>query len=298
MKTPAPPPAPDPVATANAQGAQNLKAAQTQFGLNAVNQVTPQGSLSYKQIGNWEDGTPRYETTQSQSDAEKAIYDTDASNRLKLGQTAGQQIDRVSSHLANPINFDGAPALPKFTGDTDAIESRLMELGRKRLDPMLAQRRAATETQLTNQGIGRGTEAWTNGIDELTRGENDAYNEMLLRGRGQAFGELESEFGSNMAARQQAIQEILTQRNQPVNEISALTSGSQVSMPSWVNTPQSRIDPADIAGLYGQQWQGQMQGWNAKNQANQAMIGGLFGLGGAALGGWAKGGFAKPGFMN
>lgn len=49
-KAPTPP---DPVATAQAQGAVNRDTAITQYLLNATDQVTPFGSLTYEPIGNW-----------------------------------------------------------------------------------------------------------------------------------------------------------------------------------------------------------------------------------------------------
>jgi len=50
-----PPAAPDPVVTAQAQGAVNRDTAITQYLLNATDQVTPFGSLTYEPIGNWSD---------------------------------------------------------------------------------------------------------------------------------------------------------------------------------------------------------------------------------------------------
>lgn len=79
----------------------------------------------------------------------------------------------------------------------------------------------------------------------------------------------------------------MTQRNQPLNEISALLSGSQVSQPSFVPTQMPTIPTTDVAGLinenYGQRlniWQQQQ----AQRQAQtQGILGGLFGLGGSIL---------------
>lgn len=53
MSTPKAPAAPDPVATAQAQGASNRSTAITQYLLGATDQVTPFGSLTYEPIGTW-----------------------------------------------------------------------------------------------------------------------------------------------------------------------------------------------------------------------------------------------------
>jgi len=86
-----------------------------------------------------------------------------------------------------------------------------------------------------------------------------------LQGRGQAFGELQSI------------------RNQPLNELSALLSGSQVSMPNYgVNTP-SGIPTTDNAGLINANYGQQMQNWQTDRNSWDATVGGLFGLGSAAI---------------
>lgn len=231
----------------------NKDTAIAQYGLNATNQITPQGNLTYTQIGKWEDGTPRYQATQNYSPEQQKLYEQQTQLGGKLNDLAIGQTDRLSGVLSQPVNLSN-----------EATESRLMELGRKRLDPLTAQRRAATETDLINRGIRPGTEAYNRAMTSVGQQENDAYNQLLLSGRGQA------------------VQEALTERNQPINEISALMSGGQVSTPSFVNTPQPGVNGVDYTGLVNQKYQSDMAGYQSK-------MGGLFGLAGAfakPLGGW------------
>lgn len=259
MSSPSPPPAYNAAAEAATAAKLNKETAVTQYGLNATNQNTPQGSLSYRQIGKWDDGTPRFEATTALNEGEQAIYDTESSNRLKLGTVGGNQIDRVGELLSRPVSLDN-----------NATESRLIELGRKRLDPMLAERRAGMETKLTNQGIAPGSEAWNTQTRQLGESENDAYNQLMLAGRGQSVNEL------------------LTERNQPLNEITALMSGSQVSQPNFTQTPSTSVAPVDYSGMsqfgYGQQ----MEAYKQKVGTQNALMGGLFGLAAAPLGGFGS----------
>jgi hypothetical protein len=76
------------------------------------------------------------------------------------------------------------------------------------------------------------------------------------------------------ANRDRSTQDTLLQRQTPLNEFSALMSGSQVSQPNYVNTPQTSVAGTDVAGI-------QMAA--AQQQQNQynAMIGGLAGIGGS-----------------
>lgn len=278
---PTPPPPADPVATANAQTGMNKATAVTQFGLNATNQTTPDGSLSYKQIGTWEDGTPRFQADQTLSPEQQKIHDVETANSLKLGTVGGAQIDRIGNLLSQPVDLSKAPAAPTFNGDTSAIEGRIGDLAHARLDPILAQKRAATENQLANQGVAAGSEAWQHRMDQLGRDENDANNQLLLGGRQEAFNELGSTYGYGMDAHKQGVADILAGRNQPINEITALTSGSQVTMPQFAATPQTSVAPVDFGSMVANQDNINQRNFAANMTSHNAMMGGLFGLAGA-----------------
>jgi hypothetical protein len=265
MNTPSPPPAPDPVKTAQAQTESNVKTSTTQQQLNMVDQVNPYGTQSYTQNGTWADGTPRYSMKTELSAPEQRNQDQqwefdNLTNQLGINQTK-----KLTGLLDTPFKLDNA-----------ATEGRLMELGRKRLDPVLQERNAALESKLYNQGVMPGTEAYDRAMRADTEGQNDAYNQLLLTGRGQANTELTAE------------------RNQPINEITALMSGGQVNQPQFGNTPQTSVANTDIAGITQQGYENSLIPWKQENASKAAMMGGLFSLGGAALGGWGSGGFKKP----
>jgi len=78
-------------------------------------------------------------------------------------------------------------------------------------------------------------------------------------------------------------------RSQPLNEISALMSGSQVQGPQFNNVPQVGVQPADYTSAANLAYQGKMAQYNAQQQANQGLMGGLFGLAGT-IGGSVAGG--------
>jgi hypothetical protein len=261
MDAPSAPPAPDPTQLANAQGKANRDTAVSQFGLNAVNQNTPQGSLSYRQVGTWDDGTPRFEATQTYSPGEQAIYDVNQQTRQNVGQIGRDQTARVSQALSTPVDLSN-----------EATEARLFELGSKRLDPRFARESQSLEADLINRGIRPGSEAYSTMRGQFDQGKNDAYNQLLLNGR------------------QQAVTEALTQRNQPINEITALMSGSQVSQPNWTGTPTAGIAPTDVIGANQLSLNQQNKQFDAENAQNNALMTGLFGLGKSALsfgmGGW------------
>lgn len=116
--TPQAPTPPDPVATAAAQGAQNRESAIAQANLNRIDQYTPQGSITYSQIGTNADGTPQYAQTQKYSDSQQALYDQQNQVAQGLGSLATDNINRVAQAQATPFSFDGMQPLSTINGNS------------------------------------------------------------------------------------------------------------------------------------------------------------------------------------
>jgi hypothetical protein len=245
-----PPPAPDPTATAAAQAKYNTQAAQQQQQMNMTNQVTPYGSLNYQQIGTWDDGTPRFEATQNLSPEQKQLYDTYTANQQKLGTLGGSQIDRVSNLLSTPWDMD------------TAVSDKLSGMQRQFLDPEWSTRESSLESKLANQGITPGSEAWNRQMERFSTDRGRAYNQMYLD------------------AYKTGMQSSLTERNQPLNEITALMSGSQVQQPNFAQTPQASVAAPDYSGMVQSNYQGAQSNYNQEMAQYNAMMGGLFGLAG------------------
>jgi hypothetical protein len=259
MKSSKAPPVPDASAIAAQQGQMNKDTAIATQNMNFVNQNTPDGSLTYSTNGYNADGTPQRTATVALNPGQQQLYNQQMEFGQKSNQLGIDQINKLNGILSQPINLNN-----------EATEKRLYELGNKRLAPRFAQEDEALRNRLSNQGVDVGSAAYNAEYDRFGQGKNDAYNQLLLTGRGQA------------------IQEALLQRNQPINEITALMSGGQVSMPQFQNTPQTQVANTDF---------GQMS-YNSANLMNDrykqdvsqknAMMSGLFGLGSAALGGWGS----------
>ena len=259
-KAPAPP---DPRQTASAQTATNIGTAIANNTMGMVNQITPDGSLTYSQTGTkkWTDpytgqtyDVPQYTATTALSEMGQQIKGQNDQTQLNLAQTGAQQSGFLKDYLGNIWN-----------PDTSAIEGRLMELGSQRLDPRFAQQEDQLRTRLANQGVTAGSEAWNREMSSLNQSRNDAFNQLMLQGRGQAFSELQA------------------QRNQPINEISALLSGSQVSNPNVSMMQPQGAATTDVAGLINQNYNQRLQGWQQQQAQRQSLMGGLFGLGAAGI---------------
>lgn len=261
-----------------------------------TNQVGPDGSLTYSRLADeimtdsltgQTYNVPRYQATTSLSPSGQRVQAINDQTEQNIATIGRDQSARIGGLLDSPINFDslGAAPLPTdFSADRQKYEDALMS----RINPQLDRDRSAMEAKLISQGLRPGSTAYNDAASELGRNANDARMSAVL-GSGQEQSRM---FGLANTARQQGIQELLTQRNQPINEISALMSGSQVSMPNFVNTPQTQLAGTDYQGAVYDSYRGQMQAAQMKASANNAMMGGLFGmagtLGGAYLGGPRK----------
>lgn len=257
-KSSAPEP-PDPKETSAASTSTNVGTAIANANLGNVNQVTPDGKLNYSQSGTykWTDpytsksyDIPQYTATQTLSPEQQAIKTQGDAAKLNISTLANNQSSFLNDYMSKP-----------FDGSNDATEARLIDLGSKRLQPMLDQRRAANEADLLNRGIRPGSDNYGQAQTQQAQNENDAYNQLILNGHGQAF------------------QEGQATRNQPINEITALLSGSQVSQPNFVNANMPTIPTTDTAGLINQNYNQRLQAWQQNNAQSQGLLGGLFSLG-------------------
>lgn len=189
---------------------------------------------------------PRYKATTSLSPEQQAILDQSQAAQQNLAATANERSGFLRDYLP------GTEAL------TDQIDSKLYDLGAQRLDPRFASQEDALRTRLANQGITAGSEAWRREMDQFGEGRNDAYNQLMLQGRGQALSEV----------------------NNPINQITALLSGSQVQNPAVSMYQPQGAATTDVAGLINQNYGQQV----ANYQQRQGSLGGLFGAGATLLG--------------
>lgn len=192
--------------------------------------------------------------------------------------------------------------------DYEQSRQRVEQAMLSRIAPQQQQDRSALSTRLRNQGLVEGSEAFNRAMDQQGRQENDARMQAVLAGgqeqsrlagldqarlgfnNTQAMQEYanaaqRAQFNNGAAmsqaefqntSRERALQELLMSRNQPLNEISALMSGGQVSMPQFTQYRGGQVANTDIAGLINQNYQQRMGQHNA-------MMGGLAGIGGSLL---------------
>jgi hypothetical protein len=223
-----------------------------------------------------------------------------------------RNFQNIESAQASPFILDSFGNAPQFSlsGIPDApvaddatrqrVEQSLFNQARSRLDPVQEQQREALRTRLINQGIPINSEAYGREFDTFNRGSNDLYNSALnnaIAGGGQeqsrlfqlgtaarsnAVNERQLQYGNDTTGRQNAIQEALLARNQPINELAALLGTSAgVQTPSFSQPGMTGVSPTDITGPTAMNYQGALNNYNQQQASNNATMGGLFGLGGS-----------------
>jgi len=222
-----------------------------------TDQNSPWGSLQYAENGSQTiidpNGkpvqVPRYTANTTLSPQQQAIFDQTQASELNLATIANEQSGKLGDLLNDPFKFTNSDA-----------EQWAYDLASPRLLQQQGKNESALRSQLISSGIRPGTAQWDSEMSRLTNANTDQLNQLALTGRSQAFGEQ------------------LQTRNQQFNEPIALAAGTQIQNPNstFAQAPQSQVAGVDYTGLVNNQYQSQMQNY-------QAGLGGLFGLGAAAI---------------
>jgi hypothetical protein len=216
---------------------------------------------------------PKYLRTTTLSDVEQQKYDLENDLALQAGDIANDQLGRLDTALSEPIDFSG---LPEIETDDQYYRDLLLE----RLNPQIERDKETFETQLANQGLTRGTEAYDVAQEQLNRNVNDNRVGALL-----AAGDYASqEQGRQMALRQQLMQEQIAERSIPINEISALMGQSQVNMPQFQGFNPGQMARTPVSENYQNYDNYRLNAWSQEQKSKNSMLGGLFSLGGSLFG--------------
>jgi hypothetical protein len=288
-KAPAAPAAPDYAGAAVAQGAANLEAARATARLSNPNMYTPYGT----QTVTYEGDTPTVRQTLTPT-AQKTL-EAQQGVDLSLANLGQKGAGIASNVLDKPFTF-GGPAV-QTSLDTSNIAKMPVNAGTTgqeaimaRLEPQLAKQRVSTETNLINQGLRPGTEAYNNAAQILGQQENDARTQAVLQGlnldigaNAQGFNQAlqGGQFGNT--AQQQALAEAIQQRQMPLNEINALMSSSQIQNPQFGAYSGANVQAAPVAQAASQKGAYDANAYNQQVAAQNANTAGLFSLGGAAM---------------
>jgi len=300
------PSAPNPYATAAAQNSQNMQASQYNSAASNANEVNPYGSVSYRameQVPIYGDGgritgyAPRYERTTTLSPDQQKLLGLETQSKYNMGTTAVEQSANLRNHLQNnqldPSKWQALQTdlkkqdLRQDAGPTDraGIEKNMMDSYNRSVKGQEAEQ----EAQLAAKGLSPGGQGYGNYQMQrddnraeaarkayLTSGDESrraqaAYNDVSTQ-RYNMDQSLASYY-NNLRGGQ--AQEAFAMRNQPINEITAMMSGSQASIPQFSPFQGSPIQGSNIAQYINDNYKAESQAAAQTNAGIFNMVGGL-----------------------
>lgn len=332
---------------AAAQTGANFSTSMMNNTMGMVNQRGPLGSLTYNQTGSQRItgpggetyDVPRFTATTQLTGRGQGIMDLGSEAMRNAAYGLNKRAD-VVRQMPRKMDTSGMPGLvggvdtggdlarsfdpggdiqtsyagaDDFSADRQRVEGALMD----RMSRYIDNDREDLATRLANQGIGLGSEAFSDAQADFGRNVNDARLAAIINaGQEQArlvnmardaaafnnravgqqynqnmglaqFGnqaELQ-DFNRNLsaaqfqnAARTQDMQERMALRAQPVNEFLALQGGTQVQQPQFAQFQPQPVPAVNMAGIMAQNDQANMDRWQQRQAATGSFIGGLGGL--------------------
>lgn len=278
-KAPAPP---DPNQVARAQSQQNQQAAEFNAAMNRVNTYSPLGSQEFSITGtDPRTGAPIYRQDINLDPQVEGLF------RQQMGQD--QQLGDVASRLmgqlpTSPFSLSGLPGRSNLDDIRQTTQDALYDRHASYMEPQLARDEDALRTRMANQGVAMGSEAFDNAMTDFDRSREtarrQARNEAIIGGGAEA----DRAFSMDEQLRNNALSEMLLGRSVPYQELAQIRGMTgQAELPQFQGMSQASMAPADIQGAIQNQYQGQMDAYNAKVQQRNALLQAGAGIGSAFL---------------
>lgn len=276
------PPPPDYVGAANATAAGNKEAALATGALNRPTQVNPYGQTSWSLKPGADANNPQpgdWIQTQTLAPEQQQILDVNNQNALQLGQLANTGIGQAGDVIGQKYDTSKLPTKAgdintdpnKYLAERQQVQDAAYDRATQYYDQRYARDENALKTELASKGLTEGSEAYANAMAEFNRNKDTAYadatDRAVLAG-GQEQSRIQSDLISALQQQQNRrnnqMQEDLTLRQLPINEINALRTGSQVTNPQFQNFAQvGQYQGPDVLGATS-------QGYAAQSSANAA----------------------------
>jgi hypothetical protein len=228
-------------------------------------------------------------------------------NQQQALGTGFNNLSGLTTGLAGQLN-QGQASQAQQKGQNAAYAAQTQYL-----DPQFSQQGESLSAQLANQGLTPGSQAYNNAMTNFNNTKQNAYsnaaNQAIMTGSQLGAQNLQNQIsGINTQAGLYSQAGNLLQGQMGALGANANVIGQQAGLygqqvgigqtpysnlnsiasmiPGYSGTGQSSASPADIAGLYNNQYQSQLAGSNASQSSSNSMMSGLFGLGSSALMGY------------
>lgn len=258
-KAPTPP---DPYVTAQQQTQLNRQASNYDANMNRFQQYGPSGQVTWQNYG--DDDNPSWVQRTELKPENQRLYDQQLGNKNVLAAQAGEYAKSLPGRLnttARQINND------TFNQVADTQLSRMQ--------PGLDHRTKMLTTDLVNQGLAPGGEAYQMGMLTDSQGRNDAYLAAVNSA-------MNAQVQENSMINQNEQQNNANQTQALANVGSLLGYGGEAEIPTYsgstaVNSPGA----VDIASLINQQYGQNNANTIASNNVQQAKKNQIAGAGGS-----------------
>lgn len=260
--------APDPYATAAAQTQSNVATAQNQSALNAVNQNNAFGSSTFTRDAN---GDPT-SLTNTLSPGLQGLA-TGQENLLSgLQGTAGSLTGSLNTNPLTPYQATSFNASNYNTPGANQAFQGEMAL----LQPQIDRQNTQFASQMANQGIPVGSEAYNSANQQLQANQNSALTSAAGQAQQTGFNQGLQGANFNSGQNQAAFTNQVTGNQVPYSNIATLLSAanpqSLLNMAPSANVPSSSIQPTNVSGdVY--------QSASMQNQINQQNMSNIMGAG-------------------
>ena len=288
-------PAPDYKSAAEEQAKSSAETTNMQNYANRPNQVTPFGSQTWDSNAIIDPATGQHVTqwTQNTTLDPKSQAALDAQLALTQGRSeqGANMMGRVQSEFGTPMDWTQFSPTGAAVGGGSAYSEKagnaVADQFNQRMEPKFERDTQAMETQLRNQGLKPGDEAYDQQMKQNSQNINDARQQMadqaMLASGNEASRMQGLDIGAgsyNTQQRQQQIAEAMQKRGFSLNEINALISGQQVAMPNMPGFNQAgKADTTQYMTAAQNQYSAAQDAANAQN----ATISGIANLAGGAM---------------
>lgn len=272
--------APDFMTTANAQSQANIGQQLGTSNINNPNQYGPNGSRvrTLNADGSYSLVDTLSPDLQRNNDAANALKyqmlnnaQDAAGNQLSYeGLSPSAQFDASGVKGLQDLDMSGVSGIPNADQNTlQAARDSVYNQQTQYLDPQFNRAQADLENKLANQGIPRGSEAFTRAMSEFGDTKQRAYNDARmsavqaggaeqsrlfglgaeqhkigatdalakfgagLQGHQTGMQDATTMFNAAMQGRQQGVSEANQLHNSPINDLSALNAQTQIQMPQY-----------------------------------------------------------------
>lgn len=269
---------PDYVGAANATSAGNKEAALTTGALNRPTQVNPYGQTTWSLKEGADANNPQpgdWIQTQTLSENQQNLLSSNEQTSLALSDLANKGVGAAGQVLDHGYDASNLPTAAgnintdpnQYAAERQQVQDATYNRATQYYDDRYGKDENQLRTQLANQGLDEGSAAYANAMTRFNQDKSTAYadatDRAVLAG-GQEQSRIQQDLVQALQQQQNRrnnqLQEDLTLRELPINEINALRTGTQVTNPQFSSVPTvGGYQGADLlgataaAGNYNQQ---------------------------------------------